>query len=850
MWLVLGVVWAGSLPVAASVDVVPVAAPGWPPVVAGLSFAGPDGADALALRSVSAPKGPASWTADVTSQAPWLVIAWSARDGQWGIGGATVVFVHGEEKTPVAMRLGLEIPLEGQPASGAGTTLVRAGGQILGVTQIRNPFPNRPLTRIQIDSKRTAGALSVYAVSLVDVPPFPVAPSDPQLTGFPFVIQPAGPPLPQPDDLRVSGPAGAQGFVTVRDGHLAFEEGGRARFWGINLLNGAGHPPKEDGTELARQLAASGINLVRLHHFDAPRGSVVNPDRTSDPATLFDAEELDRFDWFVSELKRNGVYVLLEVATNRAFSEVDGVSNADASVANGHKLVPFFAADWRDAFLRWTRAWLGRTNPYTQLRYADDPVIAMVELVNENSVAMNWFTGGLESFSAPHRATLDARWNAFLATRYPDEAAVRSAWTGSVNPGLLPHEKWGAIQRHPVAAGFFDDYPLRRKEDLYDFYAGVDQTFLTDEARLVRELGYRVPIVPGVTYQSPMLARIQSQFDVIDIHLEWDGVGGEDTLRGASLVESPRAISYLDRFTQAQAGKPFIISETNGAFPNETTSELPFVYATMASVQDWDALIWLNYTNGPYRTGSTAVAGMYELRNAITKWAQFGVASALFRSGAVPAAPGLLPVYRSDAAVKAQTVSGARASLPEVRDVGFVLEHRIREAYGTVIPEAIAGAPSTEVGWWPDASRFVVDDDRWQVVIGKDRPELAGEGAGATRARFLDPQLGAFAATSFVSLDGKPFPSCRRALITVAGRMLNTGMTTGAGGTTVHRWGDGPSLVVPMTGEVRFAWPTKPTVRPRAADGTLGDPVVLKSVEKGWWALPVTGATTVWWEVG
>lgn len=849
MVLLLAAALAAPLPLTGSVDLVP-AGSAWPPTVPGLQFLGPDGNDALALRGGDTPKAPASWSAEVGGAAGWLVVAWSARGGEWGANAVNVVFQRGEEKTAVPLRLGLEVPLEEAPASGGGTTILHVGGRTLGVTQVRVPPSERPLTRVSIDSRRVAGSLSVFAVSLTDTPPFPVAPTDPPLTGFPFPIRPAGPPLPQPDDLRVTGPAGAQGFVTVRDGHLAFEGGGRARFWGVNLLNGAAHPPKEQGTELARQLAGAGVNLVRLHHVDSPRGGVVNPDRTADPGTRFDPEELDRFDWLVSELARNGVYVILEVATNLVLTAADGVSDLDGTVPQGHKLLPFFRPDWREAFFTWTRAWLGRTNPYTHLRYADDPAVAMVELVNENSVAVNWFTGGLENLSLAHRAALDARWNSFLGERYADETQLRAAWTGSVNPGLRPGERWGAVGRDPVAYGFFDNYPLRRREDLYDFYAGLDDTFLRDEARVVRELGFKVPIVPGVTYQNPLLARIQSQFDVVDVHLEWDAVNGEDVLRGASLVESPRAASYLDRFTQAQVGKPFLLSETNGAFPNATTSELPFVYATMASLQDWDALVWLNYTNGPYGTGDTGVSGMYELRNAATKWAQFGVASALFRSGAVAAAPGLFPVWRSAAAVKAQSVTGARPTLNELRDLAFLFAHRVREAYGADPPLPVAGTPSTEVGWWPDQSRFLVDDERWQVVVGRDQPGAGGEGVGVTRARYLDPELDGFAATSFVSLDGAPFPACRRALITVAGRLVNSDMRTGAGGTTVLAWGEGPSRVVPLAGEVHFAWPVKPVVRPRAADGTLGDPVVLRAVSKGWWALPVTGATTLWWEVG
>jgi|GEM_PF-2355967 len=848
LWMLHGA-WAAALPLVGSVDLVPTTAGDWPPPVPGLEFLGPKGVDGLALRGGLTPKAPVAWTATPPASAPWLVVAWSAREGTWGDAGAQVRFRYDSGEEVVTARLGLEIPLDERPASGPHTTPVAAGGRVVGVTALRNPRPDLPLREIGIESRRAAGALTLWAASTADEPPFPVAPADPPPAGFPFPLSPGGPALPQPEDLRVNGPAGAQGFVTVRDGHLALERGERVRFWGINLLSEASIPPREVGTALARQLAGAGFNLARLHHVDAPRVGLVRADRTADPATLFDQEKLDRFDWLVAELIRNGVYVLLEVATNRALSAVDGASSPDASVPNGHKLVPFFAPEWRDAYLGWTRAWLGRVNPHTGRRYADESGVAMVELVNENSISVNWFNGGLEDLSAPHRAALDARWNAFLAARYPDEAALRAAWTGSVNPGLLPGERWGAVGRAPVVAGLFENYPLRRREDLYDFYAGLDASFLGDVAAEVRGLGFRVPIVPGITYQSPMLARVQSAFDVVDIHFEWDTVGPEDTLRGSSLVEGPRAQGLFEKLAQAQVGKPFIASEINGAFPNPTTAELPFAYAALAAVQDWDALVWLNYTNGPVDGGHAGVAGMYELRRAATKWAQMGVASALFRSGAVPAAPGLHPVWRSEGAVKTGTVTGLRPPPVELRDLGFALAHRLREAYGPTPPTPRRGEVSPVVGWWSEASRFVVDDPRWQVVLGRDREDVAGEGAGPRQARFLDPDLEAFAATSLVSLDGAPFPSCGHALLTVAGTMRNEGMVTGAGGTTVLTWGSGEVRVVPVPGVVRFAWPRRPEVRPRAADGVLGPAVPVRPSGRGWWALETGDATSLWWEI-
>ena len=89
------------------------------------------------------------------------------------------------------------------------------------------------------------------------------------------------------------------------------------------------------------------------------------------------------------------------------------------------------------------RRLLGHVNPYTGRRYAEDPAIAIVELVNENSILESWVRGRLRGeqttpfgtwgdIPSAYAADLDRLWNAWLTRRYPDRPALRDAWEGDL----------------------------------------------------------------------------------------------------------------------------------------------------------------------------------------------------------------------------------------------------------------------------------------------------------------------------------------------------------------------------------------------------------------------------------
>ena len=105
-------------------------------------------------------------------------------------------------------------------------------------------------------------------------------------------------------------PAGAAGFIQVRDGHFVDGHGARIRFLGTNVTFGGALPDKQHAADLAGHLAKYGFNVIRFHHIDgrsAPNGLRVGNTPELDPA------QLDKLDWFIYHLKQNGIYANLNL---------------------------------------------------------------------------------------------------------------------------------------------------------------------------------------------------------------------------------------------------------------------------------------------------------------------------------------------------------------------------------------------------------------------------------------------------------------------------------------------------------------------------------------------------------
>lgn len=292
---------------------------------------------------------------------------------------------------------------------------------------------------------------------------------------FPFVIPWDDP---SPTLVDVSGlntrPAGTNGFIVVKNGHFAEEKTGRrVRFVGVNMTFASAFPARAEAEKIAARLAKYGVNVVRIHYIDA---SGYGPATIWDPRAKnfrrLDPAQMDRFDYFVAQLKKQGVYVNLNLKVARTFTPEDGLP---ASV----KQIPFTFSKRVDQFDRrmialqkeHARNLLTHVNPYTGRAYNREPAVLCVEINNENSLLGDpWETlgGKLADLPEPFAGDLRARWNRWLAAKYRTPGDVSRAWQGgnAANPStarelLRPAADPANWSREQVAPAVFTVSPAR-----------------------------------------------------------------------------------------------------------------------------------------------------------------------------------------------------------------------------------------------------------------------------------------------------------------------------------------------------------------------------------------------------
>jgi hypothetical protein len=239
-------------------------------------------------------------------------------------------------------------------------------------------------------------------------------------TGAKFLPRFPARPLTQQDFISIDG----AGHFSVR--------GKPVRFFGANLVAEGAFPPQEKAPFIAGRLRNFGFNLVRFHHLDNPwsQGSLFEQGKDTrhlNPITL------DRLDYLIAQLKANGIYLNMNLHVSRTFNTKDGVANADSIWTYG-KGVTMFDPQLIALQKEYAAQLLTHVNPYTGLRLVDDPVMAMVEITNENYLYLMWAAGMLKPYSRGgvliqrHNALLDNLWHQYLAGKYAGTDALKQAW--------------------------------------------------------------------------------------------------------------------------------------------------------------------------------------------------------------------------------------------------------------------------------------------------------------------------------------------------------------------------------------------------------------------------------------
>jgi hypothetical protein len=667
----------------------------------------------------------------------------------------------------------------------------------------------------------------------------------------PFVMDHrAGGSSPADVSFLEDAPAGKHGVIGIRNGHFATPDGRRIRFWGVHFTDWSRGsveiPPKEDAGVWAATLARYGVNLVRLHFLDlpSPRGII---DSTGNDSRSFDPRQLDRLDFEVSEFKKRGIYVDLNLNVGRSYKAGDGVRDFDK--IHWGKGLTLYDPRLIELEKEYAQHLLTHVNPYTGTAYRDEPAVAIVEILNENGISL-----GFRAPTPYYDDELTGLYNAWLAAKRSPEELKKLRELASVAEGAPVPRLEG-----PEAASA----PKERAEAEIAFYMDVESKFYDDMSGYLKsQLGVKCPITGTADHSHtgspyPMLASL-SKLDVLDGHVYWEHPGSAPPY-DTPMVNDPRHSTVVQLSRTAFAGKPYTVSETNHPFPNAWASEGIPILAAYGSFQDWDAIVVYTFEPKLAADWKPYVGDPFDISLDPVRMTQMAAGALLFRRGDVrPARQTADRTYSPGQVLESRLLPhseqpyftpGFPLTLP--------LEHAVRI-------RSLAG-PATERLATPEANRVVSDTGELSWYTSAEKTGLVTVETGRTQAfigfvkanhkalQNLDADItNNFAALVLSSLDEKPLAQSGRMLLTAGSRVTNTGMEWNETRTKLQNQGGSPSLVEPVAGTVTLRHIERATaVSVSALDGAgkpLGAAIQAKKTAAGW-AFPIGEPTTTWYVV-
>jgi hypothetical protein len=672
----------------------------------------------------------------------------------------------------------------------------------------------------------------------------------------------------------LEAPAGKTGFIRVAGGHLVRPSGARFRIWGVNLTSRANFPDKQAAPQIAAHLARCGVNCVRLHFLDlfAPSGLL---DSARNDSQAFDAGQLDRLDFFVAELKQRGIYTDLNLNVGRRYKPGDAVRDAD--LLGFGKAATYFNRRLVELQKQYARDLLTHRNPYTGNEYRNEPAVALVELVNENSLVESWFanrllgqqtrkaTGTWLDIPASYEKELTDLYQVWLREhRPPQELAELRKAAGVPGDAAIPR----------LRPAQFAAAPQKRFHAEAAFYMDIERRYFEEMGRFLREELAVKPLVLGTSDHNhgksgyPLVAST-SLLDVVDGHVYWqhpryltDPKTGRTIgfdIPNTPMVNDPLHSTPVQLSRTAVAGKPYTVSEVNHPFPHEYACEGIPILTAYAALHDWDGLFWYTLAHTPLVGDKPPRIGHFDLGPDPMKMTQVAACAPMFLRGDVRGASKTVArSYSTEQVYESLRLPWSEApyftpGYPAV--LSLIHAARISSLAGP--PTGKFEAPSAdtivsdtgELTWSGAAQKqgiVTVQTARSQAIVGFVKANA--QATGNLSAQVDTP----FCAITLSSLDDRPISDAARLLLTATARVANSGMQWNVKRTSLENWGAPPACIEPVTGTVtlqNLAGATGLAVQPLDAAGhPLGVPLEAKKSTKGW-TVPLGQPATTWYEV-
>lgn len=330
---------------------------------------------------------------------------------------------------------------------------------------------------------------------------------------------------------------GTYGRLRAKDGHFEFERlpGVRQKFYGVNLHSYACYYTPEEAAQLVDRFVRMGYNAIRLHNFENEYMGLTKG--SPDEATPVPAQ-FEGLDNLFAACAARGIYITLDLHVGRTTSfkavgidKPGAVKNAQGN-RNEMKYQYLTNPAARTNLRRFTRGFFEHVNPKLGRRYADEPTLALVNIVNESPCSWSCGDGTVRDMCA-EEYSLMREMRALIRDEVKSEVPLTAC-----NGGPMP----------------FCLQPMRKDLcDYVDDHFYFDHPSWPDEAKWTA--GDRVPLYTP------------------NRRLFTEGV-----------EIPPQALMMR------QWGKPYVITEFNWCAPSVRRAGAGLLVGAFAAVQDWDGL--------------------------------------------------------------------------------------------------------------------------------------------------------------------------------------------------------------------------------------------------------------------
>ncbi len=597
--------------------------------------------------------------------------------------------------------------------------------------------------------------------------------------------------------------------LTIQGQNFVTTNGTPVRFWGVNLVSL--YPTHGESVNLASNLDALGVNLVRLHHdlrnstdWNTVSGigalaSYVSNSR--DPNT----NAWERFDYLNAQLRNHNIYLTLSLHGTRRFQpgDVDILTtnpgdrtnwmNAITALNSQNapdliKLLPVMDERAARLMIEFATNLVTHVNPYTGLAYGSDPQVLYIETLNECSAEYTIVAGNQFPAGSYFDTLLQSNWNAYCT-------AHGIAFTNIYSGGTT-------TQR--LARG--------------DFLRGLDLAFYDRIKTAVRATGCQKPMEFSNLWRGEAFQKMSAGTnDVIEDHQ----------------YQYPRLTGSFDdlfRYTtwSCVTGKPYFVGELNQSL-SDTQIATNAPYRTMlelasgayGSFNDWSGVIWFAWEHGDRMLGYDGWSLMEErtphvpddmigeIHSDGMMLDHFRTAGLMFRQGYVAKSTSNIVLFVDDP-LGATSYPSLIAPKYDIRP-GWQDIHAIRRAFGPV-PAGQSTAPfmTTTPGnpLVSNTGQIRKDTTRGQLTVAAPKAEgFSGtiDGAAPAGLACLQPggTVGGSATLILVSNDGNDLTNSADLLLSQTYLDPNNQELTNA--TTVIN-----QLTVPSAGMAWFIQRTRP----------------------------------------